>query len=255
MSAKRFAFAALLVGATFLTTVSVEARTLRWARSQDATTLDPHSGNTGTNHVMAHNIYEPLVIRGFDGKLVGALATEWRLLPNDPTIWEFKLRQGVKFHNGNAFTADDVVFSLKRSLQPAADMKSLLVSVEDVIKVDDHTVHIKTKGPNPLLVNNLTNLMIMDREWSEQNNAAQVQDLKSKVENFATRNANGTGLFQLVSRRAPLVLRTARSAARHRLFLPPLAPCATSSPATNDRVATCPEMRLVARCVESSENS
>jgi ABC-type transport system substrate-binding protein len=62
-------------GATFLTAVSVEARTLRWARAQDATTLDPHSGNTGPNHVMGHNIYEPLVIRGFDGKLVGALAT------------------------------------------------------------------------------------------------------------------------------------------------------------------------------------
>jgi peptide/nickel transport system substrate-binding protein len=85
MSTKRFALAALLAGATFLTAVSVEARTLRWARAQDATTLDPHSGNTGPNHVMGHNIYEPLVIRGFDGKLVGALATEWRVLPNDPT--------------------------------------------------------------------------------------------------------------------------------------------------------------------------
>ncbi len=200
MSTKRFALAALLAGATFLTAVSVEARTLRWARSQDATTLDPHSGNTGPNHVMGHNIYEPLVIRGFDGKLVGALATEWRVLPNEPTTWEFKLRPNVKYHNGNAFTADDVVFSLKRALQPAADMKSLLVSVEDVVKVDDLTVHVKTKGPNPLLVNNLTNLFIMDKEWSEQNNATQVQDLKSKTENFATRNAMGTGPFQLVSR-------------------------------------------------------
>ena len=200
MSTKRFALAAMLAGATFLTAVSVEARTLRWARAQDATTLDPHSGNTGPNHVMGHNIYEPLVIRGFDGKLVGALATEWRVLPNDPTVWEFKLRPNVRYHNGNAFTADDVVFSLKRALQPAADMKSLLVSVEDVTKVDDLTVHVKTKGPNPLLVNNLTNLFIMDKEWSEQNNATQVQDLKANTENFATRNAMGTGPFQLVSR-------------------------------------------------------
>jgi peptide/nickel transport system substrate-binding protein len=149
---------------------------------------------------MGHNFYEPLVIRGFDGKLVGALATEWRVLPNDPTTWEFKLRPNVKFHNGNAFTADDVVFSLQRALQPAADMKSLLVSVDTITKVDDLTVHIKTKGPNALLVNNLTNLFIMDKEWSEANNATQVQDLKSKVENFATRNAMGTGPFQLVSR-------------------------------------------------------
>lgn len=191
---------AVLAASTALTAVAVEAKTLRWVRSQDATTLDPHSGNTGPNHVLIHNIYEPLVIRGFDGKLQGALATSWRVLPTDPTIWEFKLRPNVKFHNGNAFTADDVVFSMTRALKPAADMKSLLVSVETVTKVDDTTVHIKTKGPNALLVNNLTNLFIMDKEWSEANNAADPQNLKEKVENGSTRAANGTGAFSLVSR-------------------------------------------------------
>ncbi|HEY8564384.1 MAG TPA: ABC transporter substrate-binding protein [Beijerinckiaceae bacterium] len=200
MSTLRYGLAALLLSATTLTAIDAEARTLRWARSQDATTLDPHSGNTGPNHVMGHNLYEPLVIRGFDGKLQGALATSWRVLPNDPTVWEFKLRPNVKFHNGNAFTADDVVFSIKRAMKPAADMKSLLVSVEDAIKVDDVTVHLKTKGPNPLLVNNLTNLFIMDKEWSEANNAADPQNLKEKTENGATRNAVGTGPFTLVSR-------------------------------------------------------
>jgi peptide/nickel transport system substrate-binding protein len=190
--------AALMAG-TMLATAA-DAKTLRWARSQDATTLDPHSGNTGPNHTLLHNIYEPLVIRGFDGKLQGALATEWRVLPNDPTVWEFKLRPGVKFHNGNAFTADDVVFTMNRARQPTADMRSLLTSVDTVSKVDDLTVQFKTKGPNALLVNNLTNLFIMDKEWSEANNATQVQDLKAKVENFATRNAVGTGPFSLVSR-------------------------------------------------------
>jgi peptide/nickel transport system substrate-binding protein len=189
----------LVAASTALTSIA-EAKSLRWARSQDATTLDPHSGNTGPNHVLSHNIYEPLVIRGFDGKLVGALATSWRVLPTDPTVWEFKLRPNVKFHNGNAFNADDVVFSLTRSLKPAADMKSLLVSVEAVTKVDDLTVHIKTKGPNALLVNNLTNMMMMDKEWSEANNAMDPQDLKSKTENGATRAANGTGPFALVTR-------------------------------------------------------
>ncbi|MCU0885090.1 MAG: ABC transporter substrate-binding protein [Beijerinckiaceae bacterium] len=197
---KTLAVAGTLMAATFLTTVAVDAKTLRWARSQDATTLDPHSGNTGPNHVLAHNIYEPLVIRSFDGKLTGALATSWRVLPNDPTTWEFKLRPNVKFHNGNAFTADDVVFSMKRALMPAADMKSLLVGVTDIIKVDDLTVHFKTSGPNPLLVNNLTNLFIMDKEWAEANNASTPQNLREKVENGATRQAVGTGPFQLVTR-------------------------------------------------------
>lgn len=197
---KTFALAGTLMAATFLTTVAVDAKTLRWARSQDATTLDPHSGNTGPNATIAHHIYEPLVIRGFDGKLVGALATSWRVLPTDSNTWEFKLRPNVKFHNGNAFTADDVVFSMKRAMMPAADYKSLLVSVDDIVKVDDLTVHFKTKGPNPLLVNNLTNLFIMDKEWSEANNAATPQNLREKVENGATRQAMGTGPFILTTR-------------------------------------------------------
>jgi peptide/nickel transport system substrate-binding protein len=79
-------------------------------------------------------------------------------------------------------------------------MKGLLTSVESVTKVDDQTVHVKTKGPNPLLVNNLTNTFIMDKEWSEQNNVQKPQDFKNKEENFSVRNANGTGPFQLVSR-------------------------------------------------------
>jgi peptide/nickel transport system substrate-binding protein len=124
----------------------------------------------------------------------------WRILPDSPTTWEFKLRPNVKFHNGAAMTADDVVFSMKRAMMPAADMKSLLVSVEDVIKVDDLTVHFKTKGPNPLLVNNLTNLFIMDKDWAEANNAATPQNLREKVENGATRAANGTGAFMLAAR-------------------------------------------------------
>ena len=69
-----------------------------------------------------------------------------------------------------------------------------------VAKVDDHTVRIKTKGPNPILVENLTYLFMMDKEWAEANNAAKPQDFKNKEENFAVRNANGTGPFALVSR-------------------------------------------------------
>ncbi len=110
-------------------------------------------------------------------------------------MWEFKLRQGVKFHNGNAFNADDVVFSLDRARQPTSDMKGLLTSIDSVSKVDDYTVHIKTKGPNPLLPNYLTNLYMMDKEWSEANNTVTVQDYKAKKDNFAVRNANGTGPY------------------------------------------------------------
>src|SRR5689334_14121928 len=124
----------------------VDARTIKWARSGDALTLDPHAQNEGPTHNMLHQVYEPLILRDVQGTLVPALAVSWKVT-SDPTVWEFKLRQGVKFHDGSAFTADDAVFSLERALQPTSDLKGLLTFVEKASAVDDHTVLIKTKGP------------------------------------------------------------------------------------------------------------
>ena len=176
-----------------------DARSIKWARSGDALTLDPHAQNEGPTTNVARQIYEPLVERDRNGELVPTLALSWRIT-EDPSVWEFKLRQGVKFHNGNAFDADDVVFSLERARQPTSDFKGTVTSVDSVAKVDPYTVRIRTRGPNPILVHNLTNLLIMDKEWSEENNATRPQDFKNREENFAVRNANGTGAFALVSR-------------------------------------------------------
>jgi peptide/nickel transport system substrate-binding protein len=187
------------VAGVVLAVAAADARSLKWARTADSLTLDPHAQNEGPTHNLMHQLYEPLLIRDAAGKVHPTLAVSWKVTA-DPAVWEFKLRQGVKFHNGNAFTADDVVFSLKRAQQPTSDMKGLLTSIEDVIKVDDHTVHVKTKGPNPLLPNNLTNLFMMDKEWSEEHNTVTVQDYKGKKDNHAVRNANGTGPYTLVSR-------------------------------------------------------
>ena len=178
---------------------AADARSLKWARSGDALTLDPHAQNEGPTHNLMHQIYEPLLLR--DARRQAAAharaVVEGHVRPD---VWEFKLRQGVKFHNGNAFNADDVVFSLERALQPTSDMKGLLSSIEKVSKVDDYTVHIKTKGPNPLLPNYLTNIFMMDKEWAEANNTITVQDYKEKKDNFAVRNANGTGPYGCVAR-------------------------------------------------------
>jgi peptide/nickel transport system substrate-binding protein len=190
---------AAAIAALVLAASQADARALKWARAGDALTLDPHAQNESPTHNLLHQIYEPLIIRDHTGKLLATLATSWRIT-EDPSVWEFKLRQGVKFHNGSAFNADDVVFSLERALQPTSDMKGLLGSIEKVSKADEHTVLIKTKGPNPLLPNYLTNLYMMDKEWAEANNTITVQDYKEKKDNFAVRNANGTGPFALVSR-------------------------------------------------------
>ena len=187
------------VSALILTVSIADAKPIRWARSADALTLDPHAQNEGPTHTMLHQIYEPLMQRTIDGKLLPTLALSWKLTA-DPTVWEFKLRPNVKFHNGEAFTADDVVFSLTRALQPTSDMKGTISFVDSISKVDDMTVNIKTKGPNPLVPDTLTNTYMMSKAWAEANNTTTVQDYKEKKDNYAVRNANGTGAYKLVSR-------------------------------------------------------
>ncbi|MDR7378415.1 peptide/nickel transport system substrate-binding protein [Rhodoferax ferrireducens] len=185
--------------AALLGTPAGHAETLRWARSTDASTLDPHALNNGPNHNLLHQVYEPLIIRNADGKLLPTLAASWALT-RDPTVWEFKLRKGVKFHDGSLFTADDVLFSLQRARAPTSDMRSLLVSITDVVKVDPFTVHIKTSGPNPLLPDNLINIQILSAAWAKAHGVEQPQNASAKEETYATRNVNGTGPYTLVSR-------------------------------------------------------
>jgi peptide/nickel transport system substrate-binding protein len=191
--------AAAALTAMALVASAAEARPITWARTGDALTLDPHSQNEGPTHNLLQQIYEPLILRDHTGKLQPTLALSWKIM-SDPTLWEFKLRDGVRFHNGSAFNADDVVFSVERALQPTSDMKGILASVEKVIKVDDQTVHFKTKGPNPILPDYLTTVYMMDKEWAEANNTVTVEDYKAKKDNYAVRNANGTGPYALVSR-------------------------------------------------------
>lgn len=178
---------------------TAQAETLRWARSGDSLTLDPHAQNEGPTHTLAHQMYEPLLQRDMAGQIIPALASEWAPTSN-PNVWAFKLREGVKFHGGEDFNADDVVFSLKRAMMPTSAMKELLASVADVRKVDDYTVHIETNGPNPLMPNNLTNLFIMDEGWTKANNCEEPQDIANGGDNACVRAVNGTGAYTLVSR-------------------------------------------------------
>ncbi|MCM2562284.1 ABC transporter substrate-binding protein [Lutimaribacter sp. EGI FJ00015] len=196
MKKTTFLAAALLAS----TSLSASAETLRWARAGDSLTLDPHAQNEGPTHTLAHQVYEPLIIRDMTGAFQAALATDWAPKADDPNVWVFNLRQGVKYHDGADFTAEDVVFSINRAKSDNSDMKELLNSITEVRAVDDHTVEFVTDGPNPILPSNLTNLFMMDKGWAEANDAVTVQDVEGGEKTFATTNANGTGAYKLVSR-------------------------------------------------------
>lgn len=188
---------AALTAALFIPVAS-QAKTLRWASQGDILTLDPHAQNEGMTIAASSYVYEPLVEYDQEFNIVPVLATEWENV--EPTVWRFKLRDGVKFHDGADFTADDVVFSLNRAMAPTSNFKAYVNGIKEVRKVDDLTVDIETDAPNPVLLRQLTNLFIMDQDWAEANNAATPQDFASNEETFSARNANGTGAYKLDTR-------------------------------------------------------
>ena len=193
------ALAAATAASLALAAGTASAETLRWARAGDSLTLDPHAQNEGPTHTLAHQMYEGLLQRDMAGEIIPALATDWAVT-DDPTVWRFNLREGVTFHEGQEFTADDVVFSFERAKKPTSAMKELLTSVKEIRKVDDLTVEMVTDGPNPLLPANLTNLFVMDEGWTTENDTVEPQDIAAGGDNFAASNVNGTGAYRLESR-------------------------------------------------------
>jgi peptide/nickel transport system substrate-binding protein len=183
--------AALMVGVA-------EARTVRWAASGDPNTMDPHSQNVGTVTMVLQQIYDALISRNPQLGLEPGLATAWA--QEEPTRWRFTLRPNVRFHEGEAFTSDDVVFSITRALQPTSNFGIFVDTIERAVAVDALTVDIITKTPDPILPNKLASVFMMSRSWSERNNAARPQNTRQREEMFTTRNTNGTGAFRLQSR-------------------------------------------------------
>ena len=110
---------------------------------------------------------EPLVATDAHGKLVPRLAISWT--PESPDTWRFRLREGVKFHDGKPFSADDVKFTLDYIIAPKSlyGTKARISRIDNVTVVDGSTIVIKTKGPFPTLLNGLTNIPIEPKHYVE----------------------------------------------------------------------------------------
>lgn len=189
----------LLASAAAMALVSFSAyaqeRVFRYATTGDILGLDPHMHNHGTTNAVKGMIYGALVHRKYDLSLDPDLAESWERI--DDVTWEFKLRKDVTFHGGQPFTADDVLYSHRRITQDGAEMRNFLANVEKIEKIDDHAIRIVTKGPDPILLQNLSLFFIVDEEFTEANNAFAVA-LGGGTTNFANLNANGTGPYKLV---------------------------------------------------------
>lgn len=194
--------AALMLGTVAMMAMAsvASAESVTWVRSLDAASLDVHSRNEGVTITLLKHLYEPLVERANDGSLLPRLATDWQMLPDDPAVWQFKIREGVTFHDGTPLTAADVVFSLQRAQDEGSGFRSYLSSVAEITAPDDYTVNVRLVGVSPIFPTNLTPIMIMSADWAAANDSLTPQAAGSTDVNYATTHENGTGRYQLRSR-------------------------------------------------------
>ncbi len=177
---------------------TAHAKTFTWSFQGDAQSLDSYVLNETFSLGLLGNVYEGLIRRGTDLAIEPALAESWEIL--EPTKWRFHLRKGVKFHNGNNFNADDVIFSANRVRAGGSDLNIRIAADTKVVKVGDYTVDFITTAPNPILHSEWATWYIMDKEWAEANGAASPSSVTEGKDNYSAFNANGTGPFTITKR-------------------------------------------------------
>src|SRR5579862_951983 len=144
------------------TAVPASSQTIRYANQGELKSLDPYTLKETTTIAHHAHVYEGLVTRDKDLKIAAALAESWEIL--EPTHWRFHLRKGVKFHNGDPFTADDVIFSADRVRAKGSDLLTRIDANTKVVKVDDYTVDFILTSPNPILDSQWDTWWIMDKK-------------------------------------------------------------------------------------------
>ncbi|MGH6920399.1 MAG: ABC transporter substrate-binding protein, partial [Geminicoccaceae bacterium] len=152
--------AAVILAAASIGSAAAEELTIGLAAEPSA--MDPHYHNLGPNNAMRTHIFEALIEQDAEQQLEPYLALSWRTL--DDTTWEFKLREGVKFHDGTDFDAKDVIYTVCRVPLVADSPSSFTIYTKAIAGMEaqgPHTLIIKTDGPYPLLPTELASVGII----------------------------------------------------------------------------------------------
>jgi peptide/nickel transport system substrate-binding protein len=192
-----------LIAATLLVALAgalsaAQAQTLRWASQGDPQTMDPHSQNESMTNMMNGQVYERLTRRNRQLEIVPSLAISWE--QTGPLVWRFRLRPGVKFHDGAALTAEDVVFSINRGKAITSNVSVYANAVGTPVAVDPMTVEFRLDKVNPIFLQHIDALWILDKDWADKHKVQLPLDFKNREESFAAFNMNGTGPYMLFSR-------------------------------------------------------
>jgi peptide/nickel transport system substrate-binding protein len=156
--------------------------------------IDPHFTATGTHAEALKHVFDTLVWSGRGLELEPRLAESWKAI--DATTWEFKLRRGVKFHDGSDFTAEDVKFSIERIPTVSGPNPTTIYvrRVKETKIIDSHTLHVVTDGPAPNLPNDFIRLFIVSSKAA----AGLTRENANEAFNSG-RAAVGTGPYRYVS--------------------------------------------------------
>ena len=200
MKRKMFSTLVLIAASLLFMSTAAHAATLKLAMDADPVSLDPQVQLSGGMLQYSHIVFDPLVRWAPDGSFEPRLAEKWEVI-NDTTT-RFHLRKNVKFHSGNDFTAEDVVFTLAR-LKKSDDFKGLFEYFTEAKAVDANTVDLITKEPYGLVMAMATYIFPMDSKFysgiDPKNNKPKDLILKTDY-SFANFNESGTGAFQVVER-------------------------------------------------------
>ncbi|UFZ06936.1 ABC transporter substrate-binding protein [Bradyrhizobium ontarionense] len=197
MSGRKSLLIAAAIAFVGLAALPASAQSLRYANQGTLKSLDPYTFKESTTIAHHAHIYEGLTARDKDLKIIPALAESWET--PEPTRWRFHLRKGVKFHNGEPFTADDVIFSADRVRATGSNFLSNVPPDAKFVKVDDYTVDVKLDAPNPILISQWDTWYIMSKKWCEDNNSIAPTPVSATTPSYAALHENGTGPFIIES--------------------------------------------------------